>query len=620
MQAEIRYAQHAWSSNADISKPWPPQEGIRWLEAIVRVPDPHAVPTVQAVLNVVYRHEMERAGGVHNERERRLLLERRLWLEPGAHGNTTLRRQFSTPLLLLMTIVGLVLLIVCANIANLLLARSMARGKEIAIRLSLGAGRLRLIRQLLTESIVLALLGGVVAVPIATWATQVLPRLFSISIDLRLDYRLLMFTAGLSLATGILFGLAPAFRITRVEPNATLKSGAPGSAPGGWLTLDKALVIGQVSLSLLLVSGTGLLARTMWNLLQMDLGFDREHVLTVRIDPRSGGFLPAQLPALYGQLVERVRALPEVRSASIAASSIAGGGTRSGSINVPGYTPGPRDDMSVDENFIDPGYFETVGMPLVEGRDFDTRDTETAPKVAVINETMARRYFGSSGAIGRRYGYGEARFEIVGVVRDAKVRGPRSMTRPMAYRPIRQEIEFARSLEVRTHGDPRAVASQVRKIIAQVAPNLPVQDIATVAQRVNRLFDQERIIAEITAFFSMLALLLACIGIYGLISYAVARRTAEMGIRMALGASPDSVVWLVLREGLMLVLVGILVGIPIAIAAARLMSGLLFAVAATDPATLAGTCSLMLSVTVAAAYPPARRAARVDPIAALRYE
>jgi ABC-type antimicrobial peptide transport system permease subunit len=190
----------------------------------------------------------------------------------------------------------------------------------------------------------------------------------------------------------------------------------------------------------------------------------------------------------------------------------------------------------------------------------------------------------------------------------------------MAYRPIRQEIEFARSLEVRTHGDPRAVASQVRKIIAQVAPNLPVQDIATVAQRVNRLFDQERIIAEITAFFSMLALLLACIGIYGLISYAVARRTAEMGIRMALGASPDSVVWLVLREGLMLVLVGILVGIPIAIAAARLMSGLLFAVAATDPATLAGTCSLMLSVTVAAAYPPARRAARVDPIAALRYE
>ena len=246
------------------------------------------------------------------------------------------------------------------------------------------------------------------------------------------------------------------------------------------------LLIAQVSLSLLLVTGAGLLARTMWNLLQMDMGFDREHVLTVRIDPRSAGFTLIQLPALYDQLAERVRGLRGVRSVTIALSSIAGGGTRSSSINVPGYTPGTRDNMSVDENFVEPGYFETTGTPLVEGRDFDARDTETAPEVAVINETMARRYFGA-GAVGRRYGYGGLQFEIVGVVRDARLRGPRSQVRPMAYRPIRQDMDYARSLEVRTQADPRAVMPELRTIIAQVAPSLPVQDIATIDQRVNRL-------------------------------------------------------------------------------------------------------------------------------------
>ena len=351
-----------------------------------------------------------------------------------------------------MTMVGVVLLIACANIANLLLGRAMVRRREIAIRLSIGAGRYRLIRQLLTESIVLALLGGILGVLIAAWSNQALPRLFSIDVHLPLDFRLLAFTAGLSLMTGILFGVAPAFRITRIEPGAAMKSGAFAAGPGRRLTLGRTLVVVQVALSLLLVSGAGLLARTLWNLLQLDLGFNREHVLTVRIDPRSAGFTAAQLPSLYAQMVERVRAVPGVQSAGIALSSIAGGGTISSGINVPGYTPGPRENMSIDENYVDPGYFETVGMRLVDGRDFDVRDTERAPRVAVINETMARHYFGARSPIGRHYGYGSMQFEIVGVVRDAKVRGPRSTVRPMAYRPIRQEMDYARSLEVRTQG------------------------------------------------------------------------------------------------------------------------------------------------------------------------
>jgi len=620
MQAEVRYAQNAWSSNADTRKPWPPQEGIRWLDAVVRVPDPHTVKAVEAMLNVLYRHDMEEVGRSHDERERRLLLERRLSLEQGAQGFSTLRRRFSRPLRVLMTMVGLVLLVACANIATLLLGRAMARRREIAIRLSIGAGRFRLIRQLLTESIVLASLGGILGVLIAAWSNQTLPRLFSIDIHLPLDYRLLAFTASLSLVTGILFGVAPAFRITRIEPGAALKSGGFATAPGRRLTLGRTLVVVQVALSLLLVTGAGLLARTLWNLLQMDLGFNREHVLTVRIDPRSAGFAAAQLPSLYAQIVERVRTMPGVRSASIAASSIAGGGITSSGINLPGYTPGPRENMSVDENFVDPGYFETVGMRLVDGRDFDARDAERAPRVAVINETMARHYFGSRSPIGGHYGYGSMQFEIVGVVRDAKVRGPRSPVRPMAYRPIRQEMDYARSLEVRTQGDPRTVASEIRKVIAELAPNLPIQDVATLAERVNRLLAQERLIAELTGSFGLLALLLACIGIYGLISYAVARRTHEMGIRMALGARRGSVVWLVLREALILVLIGLVIGIPLAAAAARLVTSLLFGVSPTDPAMLAATALLMLSIAVVAAYLPARRASRVDPTAALRYE
>ena len=620
MQAEARYAENVYSSNADTRKPWPPQEGLRWLDAVIRVQDPGSVKAVEATINVLYRRDQEREGQFRNERERRLLLERRLVLAQGGQGFSVFRRRFSKPLTVLTMMVGLSLLTACANIAGLLVGRSMVRQREIAIRLSIGASRLRLMRQFLTESIVLAAIGGMAGFVIAAWSTQMLPRVLSIDVHLQLDYRLLAYTAGVSVLTGILFGLAPALRMTHLELATSLKASGGPLAQGQRLSLGRALVVVQVAFSLLLVTGTGLLARTLWNLVQTELGVDTVLVLTVRIDPRAGGFEAAQLPALYTELAERVGALPGVHSASIARSSIAGGGIVSSGINVPGYAPGPRENMHVDENFVDAGYFATVGMKLVEGRGLESRDTEKALKVAVINETMARRYFGSQSPIGRSYGYGGVQFQIVGVVRDAKLRGPRAAVRPIAYRPIRQEVDYARSLEVRTQADPRAVAAEVRKALVEVAPNLPIQDVATISERVNRLVAQERLIAEVAALFGLLALLLACIGLYGLTSYGVARRTAEMGIRMALGATRASLVWLVLREALALVAIGFAVGIPLLFAAGRLVAGLLFGVSPTDPPTVAATALLMLCIATLAAYLPARRASRVDPTVALRQE
>lgn len=620
MQAEVRYAQNAYSSNADTRKPWPPQEGIRWLDAVVRVPDANQVKAVEAKLNVLYRRDQEREGQSRNERERRLLLERKLVLEQGGQGLSSLRRRFSKPLTVLTMMVGLALLTACANIAGLLLSRAVARQREIAIRLSIGASRGRLIRQFLTESVVLAAMGGLAGFGLAAWCTEALPRMVGLNVQLAVDLRLFAFTAGVALLTGLLFGLAPAFRLATVAPGAALKASGSGAGQSRRITLGRALVVVQVALSLLLVTGTALLARTLWNLVNADLGVDTMHVVTVRIDPQAAGYSPAQLPALYSQLTERVRALPGVRSVSLAVSSIAGGGTVSSGINVPGYTPGPRENMQVDENLIENGYFETVGMALVEGRSFDSRDSESGQKVAVINETMARRYFGGQSPIGRTYGYGSLQFQIVGVVRDARVRGPRAAVRPMAYRPIQQEMDYARSLEIRTQADPRAVAAELRKVAAEVAPRLPIQEVGTIAERVHRQVAQERLIAQIAAFFGLLALLLACIGLYGLMSYGVARRRAEMGIRIALGAARTSVVWLVLREALLLAGAGLAVGILLVLAAGRVLSSLLFGVSPTDPATVLATLLLMLMVAVVAAYVPARRAAQVDPATALRQE
>jgi predicted permease len=624
MQAQLRYAGNRWSSgHSDSRKPWPPQVDIRWLRVMARIPSGQSLQSIAAVLNVVFQQDLERAvqfeGG---ERERRLFLQRRLDLQPGAKGFDTLRTGFSAPLRVLMAMVGVTLLIVCANLANLLLSRATARRKEIAIRLSIGASRARVLRQLLTESTLLGVIGGGIGLLLALWGSSALPRLFSIAVEIKPDFRIVAFTAGLSVITGILLGLAPALGSTDVDPGLALKSGSGGFGAPRRSAFGKGLVIAQVALSLLLITAAGLLVRTFWNLLHMDLGFDREHVVSVRIDPRLAGYKERQLPGLYDQLVDRVKALPEVQSATMALYGV-GAGVTTSRIYVPGYVPKPRENTSVQENSVDPGYFSTLGIPLVAGRDFDSRDVEKAPQVVIVNQSMARRYFNNENPVGRRFSYdsrNSSGFEIVGMVRDAKLNNIRDSVQPLAYHPLHQQVDFATSLEVRAVGDPRAVASRLRKAIAEVAPNLPVLGVGTLAERMERSVGQERLLAQVSGFFAMTALLLACIGIYGLVSYAIVRRTAEIGLRVALGAAPSSVVRLMVREAIALVAAGLAIGLGALIPSTRLIKALLFGVIPADAATISAAAGVMLAAALLAAWLPARRASRVDPMVALRYE
>ncbi len=622
MQAEVRYYGNVASANgSDPRKPWLPQEDIRWLQLTARVRDGQATQNALATINVVFRRDLGRIAQGRDARESGMLLQHRLFLQPGGKGFSGLQKRFSAPVRVLMAMVSIALLITCANLAGLLVARASARQKEMVIRQSVGAGRARLIQQLLTESALVAAVSTAIGLLIARWANAALPRLLSIDLEIHFDYWLLAFTLTLSIAATALFGLAPALNTTKVDLGTGLRSGAVSRGRRG-LTVGKALIVAQVALSLVLVTGAALLSRTLWNLLSTDLGFDSEHVITVRLDPWAAGYATDRLAALYEAIVDRVRGLPGVRSAAVSESSLFGGGVTTSAVFVPGYTPKPNENISAMEDYVDPGYFATVGMQLLSGRDFDRRDGPQSQQVAIVNEAMARHYFGALAAVGRSYRYGVQGpdFEIIGVVRDAKIRDARGHAAPMAYRPLRQQMDYVHSLEIRTAGDPRALLGQVRTAMAEVAPNLPVFEVATLAERVDRTLTDERLLAEIAALFGVFSLLLASLGIYGLLSYAVAQRTAEIGVRMALGARQSAVLQLFLREGLSLVAAGLAGGVILALIGARLISSVLFGVAANDPITLAGAIIIMLVVALVATWVPAQRAARVDPMVALRHE
>jgi len=549
-------------------------------------------------------------------------------LTPMATGLSALRRQFSEPLQILMAVVALVLLIACANIANLLLARSTSRSRELAVRQALGARRTRIIRQLITESLLLALAGGVLGVALASVANRLVLRMVSggldtIPLDVSIDTRLLLFTLAVTIATALIFGTIPAFRGTRLQLTDTLKAGRGPQGTSGKNPLAKALVISQVALSLVLMVGAGLFLRSLVNLNNVDIGFNKENVLRLEIDSSSAGYTPGEPRevALNQQIEERASALPNVKAASFSAFTFHEG-SWSSNVVVPGMNI--DEDIIVKHNVVGAGYFATMQIPLLAGRNFSSSDTSTSQKVAIISEYTAKTLFPRGNPIGRHYGLGDNKPEndvtVIGVAKDVKFHDLAEEPVNLDYFPYIQHPWGFGDFEVRYTGGFAPVAAAVQQTIHSIDRNLPITRVTTLDEQVARSITNQRLVAQLSAFFGLLAVFLSCIGIYGVMSYVVNRRTNEIGIRMALGARRSNMLWMVLREILILVSIGVVIGVPVTLAGDRLVSKMLFGLRPSDPVTLVSATVILLIVAAIAGYLPARRASLMDPMVALRYE
>ena len=607
-------------------------KGFASLHVFGRLKAGVSVAQAQAEVNLLAQQLWREAiGGKLSADDEEHLKHSYIELTSAARGISRLRFEFSQPLKILMGIVALVLLIACANIANLLLARSANRQREIAVRTAVGAGRVRVFRQLLTESLLLACLGGVVGLLFASWASRAILAWISagpepLPLNIAPDVRLLAFTFLISLVTALLFGTLPALRSTHVNLTDAFKSGRGAAALGVRSRFSSALIVSQVALSFVLLIGAGLFLRTLVNLTHVNTGFDEKSVLLFAIDPPAVGYkVDSRLVNLYQQLEQRVAAEPGVLADSVSLLTFNQGGW-STSVSVLGGGPSLSDNPNVMHNAVGRGYFATMGIPLLTGRVFGPQDTATSAKVAVINQTMARLYFPDGSPIGRRFGIESdpahaADFEVIGVVKDAKYESLDESPQPGAYYLYSQVLKhFYYDFEVRYSGDAHAIIAEVRSGGASVDASLPLVYQGTLAEQVHRSVASQSLIARLSAFFGFLAVFLASIGIYGLMSYGVARRTNEIGIRVALGAPRSRVFWMILRDGLLFGSIGLALGVLIALAAGRLVSSMLFGVKPSDPATMIVAATLLVVLNVAAGYLPARRAMRVDPMVALRYE
>ncbi len=605
----------------------------RWLVLMARLKPGVSTVQAEAAMNVLYRQINEQEvklleGASAKARDR--FVAKHLFVKGGAKGPSDLRQQFSTPIVVLMGMVGLVLLIACANVANLLLARGAARQKEVAIRLALGASRTVIVRPRLVESLLLALAGAASGLPLAWGATALLVRaLPSQSVEQTLsatpDARVVAFAIVISMVTAVLFGLAPALQSTRPALTATLKDEASGVVGGtGHARFRKALVIVQVGLSILLLAGAALFARSLYNLKNLNPGFDPEHLLAFAVDPTLSGYSRERSIRFFHDLQERIAAIPEVRAVSTSVIPLLTDSEWRSSVTVEGYEAKEGADMNPDVNSVGPQYFATMRQSLVAGREFTDRDVDGAPKVAIINEAIARYFFGDGNPIGRRLGMRKSNandMEIVGVVKDSKNTNLREEPKRIVFLPVAQTDELNEmTFYARARGDAAVVTGAVRHAVRQLDANLPIYGMKTMTTQVDESLFIERMVAGLSVAFGVLATLLAAIGLYGVMSYSVAQRTREIGIRMALGAERGPVLWLVLREVAVLVVAGVGVGVPVAIGLGRLVQSQLFDLSATDPFALGIATVLLAIVALLAGYLPARRATRVDPMLALRYE
>lgn len=549
-------------------------------------------------------------------------------LTPAATGLSQLRHQFSAPLMILMAVVGLVLLVACANVVNLLLARAAARQREIAVRMSLGAERARLVRQLLVESALLSLIGTALGVCFAWWATRLLLMMVStgstaVPLDVTPDLQVLGFALLIAIVTVMIFGTVPALYATRLDLAPSLKEGRGTIPVHARSKLARGLIVGQVALSLVLLAGAGLFLRSLMNLMNVDTGFNRQNVLLAEIDPSGSGYQEDEkLERLMQRVEQRVGALPGVQAASFA-FMVFNGGAWTSPVVLPGRPNGAK-DPEVDHNIVGAQYLQAMGMPILLGRSLGPQDESSSRKVAVINETMVRDYFAGVTPVGRTFSVGDKpewqNLEIVGVVKDAKYTDLQEKPMSAAFYPHSQHPAFLYNFVVRSAGDPKLLGLAVTRAINEVDPDLPVADFTTLSQVVDDSVLDHRLVAQLCTFFGLLAAALASIGIYGLMSYGVTRRINEFGIRMALGAARKDVLWLVLRETLWLVLIGMAVGLGVFPVAGRLATSLLFGLKSYDPVSISVAMLAMIAVALIAGYLPARRATRVEPMAALRYE
>jgi predicted permease len=607
----------------------------RWVQVFARLKPGYTVESARAPLQGLFHqireYEMTLPGArTWSAYDRDQFMKGTINLEKAATGYSFLRNDFSTALIVLMCMVGLVLLIACANVANLLIARAFARQKEIAVRLSIGASRGQLVRQLMVESLLLSFAGGVAGIILAMVMTRGLLALVPsegnpLLIEAMPDLRILLFTLGLTFFTGITFGLLPALRASRPNLWTTLKD-AMGSiaGSGGSVFLRKGVVTAQVALSFLLLFGAGLFVRSLQNLKAKETGFrDMENLVTFQLAPGLNGYDAPRVVHFYNELLDHVRSIPGVKSAALASVALLHGWEWDNTVTVEGYQSKDGEDMGAFMNSLSPGYFQTMGTPILEGRDFDLRDIKENARVVIVNQRFARHYFGDRSAIGRHLGWGggpntKLTMEIVGVAADTLYEGPREGVRRQAFVPNWGKGGVA--FYVRTGIGSSQTYAALRREVKKLDASMPIYEMKTLAGQLDERLLTERLIAMLSAGFGLLATLLATIGLYGVMAFAVARRTKELGVRMALGAHRGSVIWLVMREVLILLSIGLAIGIPVAFGLGRYVSTQLYGIQPNDPWIGAATTIVLLLASSAAGMIPAHRASRIDPILALRYE
>ncbi len=621
----------------------------RWVNAFGRlklgVTREQAKASLQPFMHSMLEMEVKEKAFAHaSPYDREQFLKCTIDVLPGSQGRSYTRQALSTPLWVLMATTGLVLLIACANLANLLLVRGSARKKEIAIRLAMGATRPRIIAQLLIESLSLSAFGALAGLALAYWADKALMAAYlpsdsgGLKISTTPDLRILFFTLAVTLITGVLFGLVPALQTTKPNVATTLKDEAAAVVGGGHGALRKSLVIAQVTLSLLLLIGAGLFTKSLGNLRNLGPGFNPQNLVGFEIDPSYSGYNVARLKAFYPQLLDALSSIPGVQSTGLASLRILEDDEWDSSMTVEGFNP-PTPDAHPEPymNEISPNYFATLGVPIVNGRDFRPSDTGEVhhhpddpygwnPSVVMINETFAKKYFAGRNPVGMHVGFGEdpgtpTDMEIIGVVKDIKYTNLRDEIPPQAYLPYMADRYIGgMTIYVRTVADPTLLMSSIRAKLRDLDPNIPISSMRTTEVQINNSLSTERMIASLSAVFGFLATLLAVIGLYGVMAYTVAQRTREVGIRMALGAAQGNVIWMIMREVLILIAIGVAAGVPASLALTKLVQSQLFGLSPHDPATLVFATVALAFVASAAGYVPALRASRLDPMKALRYE